>query len=224
MANTLMLPHYKAKQISVNRRRHYEVEGQRLPGVTTILSATKPWEAKERLWRWRERVGTEEANRITTKASRAGTKIHKVIKAYLRQEEWTLPEGTEGFWASIEPVLKNIEDVLLVEGAVWHPLKFAGYPDALMVYDGQLLVCDWKTARRPKQADWIEDYFLQVAAYCWAVNWVYRDYDIKVERAMVAIALEDTPAQLFTLTPDKLDQHWGQFQQRLRQYYRLKLP
>ncbi len=214
-----MLPHFKAKQVSVNRRRHYEVEGQRLPGVTTILSATKPPEAKERLWRWRERVGPEEANRITAKASRAGTKIHKVIKAYLRQEEWTLPEGTEGFWASIEPVLNNIDDVLLVEGAVWHPLKFAGYPDALIVYNDQLLVCDWKTARRPKQAEWIEDYFLQVAAYCWAVNWVYRDYDIRVEQAMVAIALEDIPAQLFTLTPEQLDQHWGAFQKRLRQYY-----
>ncbi|MEA5462306.1 PD-(D/E)XK nuclease family protein [Leptothoe sp. PORK10 BA2] len=219
-----MLPHYKAKQVSVNRRRHYEVNGQRLPGVTTILSATKPWEDKERLWRWRERVGTEEANRITAKSSRAGTKIHRVIKAYLRQEEWALPEGTAGFWASIEPVLQGIEEVLLVEGAVWHPLKFAGFPDALMVYDGQLVVCDWKTARHPKQVEWMGDYFLQVAAYCWAVNWVYRDHDIKVERAMVAIALEDTPAQLFTLTPDKLDQYWGQFQQRLRQYYRLKLP
>ena len=130
--------------------------------MTTILSATKPWEAKQRLWRWRERIGSEEANRITTTASRAGTKIHKVIRSYLRQEDWSLPEGTQGFWASIEPVLKNIDRVLLVEGAVWHPLKFAGYPDALMMYDGQLLVCDWKTARRPKQAEWIEDYFMQV--------------------------------------------------------------
>ncbi|MEM7065763.1 MAG: PD-(D/E)XK nuclease family protein [Cyanobacteria bacterium P01_B01_bin.77] len=219
-----MLPHYKAKQVSVNRRRHYEVEGQKLPGVTTILSATKSRADKERLWRWRERVGPAAANQITAKASRSGTKIHKVIKAYLRQEDWTLPEGTEGFWASIEPILANIDDILLVEGAVWHPLKFAGYPDALIVYDGQLLVCDWKTARRPKQAEWIEDYFLQVAAYGWAINWVYRDYGIKVERAMVAIALEDMPAQLFTLDPDKLDQHWGQFQQRLRRYNRLKLP
>ncbi|MEM6252108.1 MAG: PD-(D/E)XK nuclease family protein [Cyanobacteria bacterium P01_D01_bin.156] len=219
-----MLPHYKAKQVSVNRRRHYEVEGQRFPGVTTILSATKPREAKERLWRWRERIGSEEANRITAKASRSGTRIHKVIKAYLRQEDWALPEGTEGFWTSIEPVLKEINQVLLVEGAVWHPLKFAGYPDALMVYDGQLLICDWKTARRPKQAEWIEDYFLQVAAYCWAVNWVYRDHDITVERAMVAIALEDHPAQLFKLEPDQLNQHWRQFQQRLHQYYRFHAP
>ena len=206
-----MLPHFKAKQVSVNRRRHYEVEGQRLPGVTTILSATKPWEAKQRLWRWRDRVGTEEANRITTTASRAGTKIHKVIRSYLRQEDWSLPEGTQGFWTSIEPVLKNIDRVLLVEGAVWHPLKFAGYPDAVMVYEGELCVCDWKTARRPKQLEWIGDYCMQVAAYCYAVNWVYRDTGIKIEKGVIAIALEDHPAQVFTLNADDLFFHWRNF-------------
>ncbi|MEO0455446.1 MAG: hypothetical protein AAF152_02525 [Cyanobacteria bacterium P01_A01_bin.114] len=214
------LPHYKAKQVSVNRKRYFEIEGNCYPGVTTILSATKPWEAKERLFRWRDRIGTEEANRITTTASRAGTKIHKVIKSYLRGDPWELPEGTERFWQSILPILNRIEETLLVEGAVWHPLKFAGYPDALIVYDGQLILCDWKTARRPKQPDWIEDYFLQVAAYSWAVNWVYRDCDIKVERAMVAIALEDSAAQTFILETDELNDHWRGFQKRLRQFYR----
>ncbi|NEP16949.1 MAG: hypothetical protein F6J97_08575 [Leptolyngbya sp. SIO4C1] len=213
------LPHYKAKQVSVNRKRYYEIEGHCYPGVTTILSATKPREAKERLFRWRDRIGADEANRITTTASRAGTKIHKVIKAYLKSEPWELPPGTEGFWQSILPVLNRIEETLLVEGAVWHPLQFAGYPDALIVYEGQLILCDWKTARRPKQADWIEDYFLQVAAYSWAVNWVYRDCGIKVEQAMVAIALADAEAQLFTLQADSLNEHWRSFQKRLKQFY-----
>ena len=215
----MLLPHYKAKQVSVNRKRYFEIEGNCFPGVTTILSATKPWEEKKRLFEWRDRIGAEEANRITTKASRSGTKIHKVIKSYLRGDDWELPEGTEAFWDSILPILNRVEDTLLVEGAVWHPLKFAGYPDALVVYDGQLILCDWKTARRPKQADWIGDYFMQVAAYSWAVNWVYREHDIRVERAMVAIALEHNDAQIFTLNPDELSQHWSTFQERLRQFY-----
>ncbi|MEO1404216.1 MAG: hypothetical protein AAFV72_23605 [Cyanobacteria bacterium J06635_1] len=214
-----LLHHYKAKQVSVNRKRYFEIEGNCYPGVTTILSATKPWEDKERLFRWRDRIGTEAANRITTTASRAGTKIHKVIKAYLRGDPWDLPAGTEAFWQSILPILNRIDETLLVEGAVWHPLKFAGYPDALIIYEGQLILCDWKTARRPKQPDWIRDYFLQVAAYSWAVNWVYRDCDIRVERAMVAIALENADAQTFMLETDELNEHWRGFQQRLRQFY-----
>lgn len=203
----------------MNRRRHYQVEGHCFPGVTSILSATKPLAAKERLWRWQQRVGTAEAQRITTTASRAGTQLHKVIKRYLRQEPWQLPPGTEGFWQSLQPVLSRVEATLLVEGAVWHPLKFAGYPDALVVYDHQLCLCDWKTARQPKQLDWIEDYCLQVAAYRWAVNWVYREWGIRVEQAMIAIALEDAEAQIFWLDTDSLNHYWRSFQARLRQFY-----
>ena len=214
------LPHYKAKQVAVNRKRHYEIEGHCYPGITTILSATKPYEEKKRLWDWQDRIGQAEARRITTQSSRSGTRIHKVIKSHLRQEPYELPAGLDGFWQSIEPVLTNIDEVLLVEGAVWHPLKFAGYPDAVMRYEGELCVCDWKTARRPKQLAWIGDYCMQVAAYCYAVNWVYRETGIHIDCGVVAIALEDQPAQIFTLNSDDLFHHWRNFQARLRQYYR----
>ena len=218
----LELPYYKAKQVSVNRKRHYEIEGHCYPGITTILSATKPYEEKKRLWDWQDRIGKDTAREITTRSSRSGTRIHKVIKSYLKQEPYELPEGLDGFWNSIEPVLKEIDEVLLVEGAVWHPLKFAGYPDAVMRFEGDLCVCDWKTARRPKKVEWISDYCMQVAAYCYAVNWVYRDTGIKIERGVIAIALEDHPAQVFMLDADDLYFYWGNFQQRLKQFYRQK--
>lgn len=216
----MLLPHYTAKRVSINRKRHYEIEGHCYPGITTILSATKPYEDKKRLWDWQDRIGKEEARRITTTSARSGSRIHKVIKSYLRQEPYEMPEGVEGFWHSIEPVLADIDEVLLVEGAVWHPLKFGGYPDAVMRYEGELCVCDWKTARRPKQIEWIEDYCMQVAAYCYAVNWVYRDTGIHIDRGVIAIALEDQPAQVFTLQADDLFHHWRSFQARLKQYYR----
>ena len=213
------LPHYKAKQVSIDRKRHYEIEGHCYPGITTILSATKPYEDKKRLWDWQDRIGHVEARQITTTSARSGSRIHKVIKSHLKQEPYELPEGLDGFWHSIEPVLAGIDEVLLVEGAVWHPLKFGGYPDAVMRYDGELCVCDWKTARRPKRIEWIEDYCLQVAAYCYAVNWVYRDTGIHLDRAMIALALEDHPAQIFTLNADDVFHYWRRFQQRLKQYY-----
>lgn len=213
------LPHYRAKQVSRQRRRHYEIEGHCYPGVTSILSATKPYEDRQRLWNWQARVGQAQAQQITTKASRAGTRLHKAISAQLQAQPFELPQELEGFWQSVAPLLEKVDEAWLVEGAVWHPLAFAGYPDALMLYEQQLYLCDWKTARRPKKLAWIEDYCLQVAAYCEAVNWVYRDWDVRVEQAMIAIALEDSPAQTFILGPEDLSHYWLAFQKRLEQFY-----
>lgn len=212
------LPHYKAKQVRVDGRRLYQIEGHHYPGVTTILSATKPPEAKQALYQWRQRVGAAEANRITAKATSSGTKIHKHIEAFLNGDSVPDELADNGFWQSIKPVLAKVEESLLVEGAVWHDRGFAGFPDALVQYEGNLCLCDWKTARKPKRPEWITDYYLQVAAYCQAVNHVYRDYGIEVKRALVAIALEDAPAQLFPLDLDELDHHWLGFQARLRAY------
>ena len=226
------LHHYKAKQVAVNRKRHYEIGGQTLPGITTILSDTKPKAARDRLRAWQERIGKDEAQRITTHASRCGTKLHKALRQQLNQETPDITEAIAGYWTSIQPVIDGIEETLLVEGAIWHPKGFAGYPDALIVLEGQLCLCDWKTAIRPKRAEDIEDYFMQIAAYVHGVNWVYQDETIMAERGqvtqgMVAIALDNQPAQTFRLGPAELAQYWEQFKKRTRQYYyrrRLKPP
>jgi len=214
----MQLPHYQAQTIRQQRRRLYRIAGQAYPGVTTILSATKPPEARASLQRWRQAVGHETAQRITAQASAAGTRLHQYIAAQLRQEAVSLAPGLSGYWVSIEPVVAEIEEVLLVEGAVWHDQGFAGIPDALVRYRGQLCLCDWKTARRPKRAEWLQDYWLQAAAYGAAVNQVYDEYGICVEHALIVIALADQPAQTFWLTPQALEQHWQGFQQRLLQY------
>lgn len=149
-----------------------------------------------------------------------GTGLHRKVAARLRGDSVEIAQEMAGYWASIEPVLEDVEEVLLVEGAVWHSLGFVGFPDALVVYQGELCLCDWKTARKPKKLDWIEDYCLQVAAYQAAVNSVYGAVGIEVSRALVAIALDNEPAQRFELPLDDLKLHWGNFQARLRQFQR----
>lgn len=212
------LPHYRAKQVVVNRRRRYEVAGQHYPGVTTILSATKPPADRAALAQWRQRVGVAEAQRIAGQASSVGTHLHQALAAHLRGEDSTLRDPVQPYWASMAPVLAQVESALLVEGAVWHSDGFVGFPDALVQYDGQLCLCDWKTARKPKQAAWIGDYFLQLAAYWRAAEQVYADQGIQVQRGLIAIALADVPAQTFWLTPADLDHYWTAFQRRLAQY------
>lgn len=222
MALELPLPRYQVKRVRRDRTYLYEIAGEDCcyPGVTKILSATKPPEARQSLWRWQQSVGVDEARRITNKAASAGTRLHKQIAAHLSGEAVEIPADIGGYWESIWPVLAQVEEVLLVEGSVWHSDGFVGFPDALVIYGGQVCLCDWKTARKPKQRDWIEDYCLQIAAYRMAAHQVYAELGLRVNRGLVAIALDQQPAQLFELSGAEMDGYWSQFQKRLEQYQR----
>ncbi|WOD39845.1 PD-(D/E)XK nuclease family protein [Nodosilinea sp. E11] len=212
------LPRYAAKRVRRDHKMLYEVEGRCYPGVTTVLSATKPQEAREALQRWRQRVGVDEAQRISGNASSAGTRLHKQIAAHLNGKPVEISADLAGYWASIQSVLAQVEEVLLVEGAVWHRAGFVGFPDALVMIDGELYLCDWKTALRPKQPQWLEDYFLQIAAYRAAATQVYADFGLEVQKGLVAIALADQPAQRFEVSLAEMNDHWQQFQRRLREF------
>ncbi|MGF1458277.1 MAG: PD-(D/E)XK nuclease family protein [Leptolyngbyaceae cyanobacterium] len=212
------LERYQAKTKRVNRRRVYEINGHQYPGVTTILSATKPAAARQALYEWRQRLGQEAAQAVSNKASSAGTRIHKQIAAYLRAESVDIPSDVTGYWESILPILDQMDAPLLIEGAVWHDAGYVGFPDAVMVFQNQICVCDWKTALKPKKLEWVEDYCLQVAAYAQAIEQVYADTGIEIQKALIAIALDNAPAQTFWLERADLQQHWRQFQQRLKEF------
>lgn len=218
----LKLERYQAKTKRVNRRRVYEINGHQYPGVTTILSATKPAEARKALYEWRQRIGQEAAQSISNQASSAGTRLHKQIAAFLRHETVEIPADIGGYWESMRPILDEVEDALLVEGAVWHDAGYVGFPDALMAYQGKICVCDWKTALKPKKREWISDYCLQVAAYAQAIAQVYGATGITVDGALIAIALDNAPAQTFWLDRADIEMHWQQFQNRLDEYYILR--
>lgn len=214
------LPHYAARRVKRNHQMLYEVEGWCFPGVTSVLSATRSAESRQALQHWRQRVGDDEARRIAGGASSAGTRLHRQIAAYLNDQAIHIPPDLTGYWASIEPVLAQVEEVLLVEGAVWHARGFVGFPDALVVLNGELHLCDWKTALRPKKPEWLGDYFLQIAAYRAAVTQVYAEFGLEVQKGLIAIALADQPAQQFEVSAADLETHWGQFGQRLREFER----
>ncbi|WP_225885412.1 PD-(D/E)XK nuclease family protein [Leptolyngbya sp. KIOST-1] len=198
----------------------YEVEGRCYPGVTTVLSATRPPEAREALQRWRQRVGVEAAQKISGTASSAGTRLHRQIAAYLNDQPVEVPPDLTGYWESILPLLEEVEEVLLVEGAVWHEAGFVGFPDALVVVQGELHLCDWKTALRPKQPQWLGDYGLQIAAYQRAATEVYADFGLEVRKGLIAIALADQPAQRFALSLAEMEEHWRGFERRLQEFQR----
>ncbi len=217
------LPRYEAKKVREAGRQYYlDQSGDRIPSVTTILNATKPAEHRERLFNWQQRVGVEEASEITRTASRRGTGTHRYIQRYLRGETVECSETVRPYWESVEPILKAVDRVRLVEGVVVHTdLKYAGIVDCVASYEGIPCICEWKTSDRPKGSiDRLYDYPLQVAAYWGAANQLYQAYDLNLSHALIVIAIPDAPAELFWFEPSAIAEYWQQWEQRVKQYWR----
>jgi genome maintenance exonuclease 1 len=218
-----LLPSYTAKQIRQNGRQYYvDDHGFRLPSVSTILNATRPQEQRDALARWQQRVGAEEASRITSTASRRGTGTHKQVERYLKGEAVTCPEGIRPYWESIKPVLQAVGEVRLIEGTVFnYDIGYAGKVDCVASYQGIPCLCEWKTADRPKHSvDHLNDYPLQLVAYWGAVNHSYRDYDVNLQHAMLAIAIPDLPAEVFWFDLEAISLYWQQWQERVAIFWR----
>ncbi|CAB4133102.1 PD-(D/E)XK nuclease superfamily [uncultured Caudovirales phage] len=145
-------------------KRYYTLEdGTRLPSVTTVLGAQK----KEAIMAWRKRVGEEEANRVSRKATSRGTNVHTLCERYLNNESLgtIMPDALEMF-LSIKPTLNRINNIHYQEQALWSKqLGMAGRVDCIGEFDGKLSVIDFKTSKKIKLIDDIEDYFWQTSAY-----------------------------------------------------------
>jgi hypothetical protein len=211
-----MLKTYKAHHVWKEGKRYHKWGENEYPGVTTILSATKPEKDKISLNIWRNKVGVEIAENITKLACDRGSEIHSCIEDFLIGKSPVCSDQWFSFWQSIKPVLNNVTEVQLIEGALWHPLGFAGSVDCVANWKGNLSIIDWKTSSKPKKEEWILDYKLQTAGYCAAVN---RMYNLKINNAVIVIALENIPAQVFEITSQDLFAYWQLFCQRVKKYH-----
>jgi hypothetical protein len=215
------LPKLTGKTVRRSGRSFFQDDQSRLlPSVSTILNATKPREAREALAQWRSRLGTAEATRITTTASRRGSQTHKQLRQFLEGRVASCPESARPYWQSLQPVLAELDAVRLVESPVFHyDLGYAGRVDCVVSYRGVPCLCDWKTADVPKSSiDRLYDAPLQLAAYCGAVNHCYSD--LKLNHGMVVVALPDQPAQVFWFETAAVRDYWQQWRDRLEQFYR----
>lgn len=218
-----LLPRLHAKSVRENGNQYYvNIKGDRLPSVTTILNATKPQEDRDRLFNWRQRVGTNEANRISGTASRRGTQTHKHIQRYLQGLDTLCPEASRPYWQSIEPVLQNIDAVRLIESPVFHyEMSYAGIVDCVASYQGIPCICEWKTADKPKgSVERLYEYPLQLSAYLGAVNQYYQDYGIKLNHALLVVAVPEMPAEVFLFEQLAMEDYWQQWLGRVAEYWK----
>lgn len=169
-------------------------DGLAYPSVTTVLSA----ENREVIAEWRDRVGAEEANRISGRATRRGTKLHTYTEHYLQNDTGFFNDIdliTQELFRDFKSVLEPINNIHCQETKLYsHYLKLAGTVDCIAEYNGRLSVIDFKTASKPKKKDWIHSYFMQCAAY--AI--MYEELTgIPVPQLVVLIAVEDEQPQVF---------------------------
>ena len=150
--------------------RYYHVPGTdklvRLPSITSVISHRN----REKFKDWRKRVGEEEANNITRKATHRGTDAHTLIEEYLNnvdpKEMTKVLPLSEYLFKQAKPTLDRIDNILCQEQALFsYQIGVAGSVDCIAEFDGELSIIDFKTSAKPKPREWIEDYFVQCAAY-----------------------------------------------------------
>ena len=160
----LDLPELEATQ-TPEGRMYKTPSGVLYPSVTTVIYH-RPNESLEA---WRKRVGEEEANKISTKATVHGNAIHKLCEHYLLNHKEvidSLVSKKRVQLSYLRPILNNIDNIIGIEQALWSDeLKMAGRADCIGEYKGKKSVCDWKTSNKPKKIEYIQSYFIQGAAY-----------------------------------------------------------
>ena len=153
-----------------NGRRYLSPDGQKYPSITTVLGVL----SKAGIAAWRARVGDEEANKISHRASTRGTAVHDIVEKYLDNEE--LPEVLPHITASLsnlKPSLSRIGRIFAQESPLYSKhLGVAGRVDCVGEYDGVPSIIDFKTSKKIKKKEWITSYFMQAAAY--AIMWEER--------------------------------------------------
>jgi len=185
----------------VEGQRHYILNQEKLPSVTTVLSATQSAEKRESLAKWRERVGEAEATRIVDSAGARGTAMHKILEKYVLGEGY-LDETTVGKQAHnmalqvIQSGLSNITEYYGTECTLYYPGLYAGQTDLVAIHKGEDAIIDFKQTNKPKRREWIEDYCLQLAAYAMAHNFIYKT---KITKGVVMMCSKDNYYQEFVI-------------------------
>lgn len=215
---------------SVEGKRHYALpDGSRVPSVTTILERTKPEEKKQALQEWRNRVGHERAQQITTEAANRGTRMHTYLERYVKNDDIgdfpTNPFAQPSWFMAAEVILKgldNVDEYWGCEVPLYYSGLYAGTTDCVGVWKGQPAIMDFKQTNKPKKREWIDDYFLQLAAYAAAHN---DTYGTSINTGVILMCAKPadenaTPQyQEFVLEPKDFAYWSEQWMRRVELYY-----
>jgi genome maintenance exonuclease 1 len=170
----------------INGIRLYHLpDDQWVPSITSVTSFYN----REIFVKWRKRVGLEEANRITKRATARGTDFHQVCQDYLENKElnWDNYQPLSKFmFYHAKPELDKINNIHAIERTLYSEyLGLAGRVDCIGEYDGELAVIDFKTSEKIKPEEWLENYFVQEMFYAAAYYELTKIPSVKLITIMV---------------------------------------
>jgi hypothetical protein len=201
--------------------RHYlDSNNELVPSVTTVLSRTSS--SKSGIDQWRQKVGDLEADRVIKQSTDIGTAVHEAIENYLNDNEWdNFDEETDQIMAKnitykfISDGLKGIDQVWGLEVGLILDKLYAGTADCVGVYNGVPTLIDFKTAKKIKKREWIEDYFLQGCAYANAHNVMF---GTSIEQVVILMVDRNCIFQEFIVRPTEFNYLTKKWKNRLIEF------
>ena len=211
----------KSMRSLIDGKRHYDIKEEKLPSVTTILSATQSDEKRKSLADWRARMGPQYADRVKDLAAMRGTAMHRYLEAFIdgtgHKDLTSIGREAEGMAKRIiESGLGELDEVWGQEVTLYYPGLYAGATDIVGVYEGQPAIIDFKQTNKPKKREWITDYFCQLGAYCMAHNYVY---GTKIQSGVILMCSKDLLFQKFEVSGREFVRHQHDFLRKTDQYY-----
>ena len=198
-------------------RTYKTPDGKKYPSVTTVLGE----ESKAGILAWRKRVGEEEANKISFQASSRGTSVHTLAENYINNDpEWSkgaMPTSVYAF-NQIKSILDaRMNNVYAQEVPLYSDkLEVAGRVDLIAEWDNELAIIDFKTARKPKEEKWIQNYFMQCAFYAAAF---YERTGVVIKKSVILITVDHNEPQVFITKPYDYLSDFIKVRQKYRNIY-----
>ena len=200
--------------------RHYDFQGMRLPSVTTILAKTKN---QEYLTAWKNKVGHAKAESIKNLSSKRGTAMHKFLESHIQGVGY---DDLTEIGCQAKPMATKIIEIGLAPVSEYHgsevmlhyPGLYAGSTDLVCTHNDLETIVDFKQSNRPKKEEWVDDYYLQIAAYAMAHDAYYGS---EIRQGVIMICTPDLYYQEFKITDHELRSWKHKFLRRLHQYNEL---
>ena len=215
----------KTVRSSVDGVRKYSIGQEKLPSVTTIISSTQDASKTESLAKWKARVGEVEAERIKNTAATRGTAMHSYLEHYVKGGN-VLDLSDVGREARnmaeviIEKGFPDLEEVWGVECTLFYPGLYAGQTDMCGIYQGRESIIDFKQSNKPKRAEWIGDYKLQLVAYATAHDCIF---GTNIEQGVILMCTPDNYFQRFIVNGSEFKEYKWKWLQKISDYYTSKV-
>lgn len=209
----------KLQRLDLPTGRVYTLDGNDpVPSVTTILSGTKD---RAHLDDWESRVGKDEAERIKNEAATVGTHMHSVVERLLLNRPletprtWLQVKGYRMGYTLIEKFFPHVDEAWGTEIPLLYPGRYAGTSDFIGVYKGKPCIVDFKQANKMKKRAWIEDYFVQLAAYSEAHN---HQHGTDINQGVILMVAQDGEVQEFVSVGREFDGYRDKWWRRVNEH------